>query len=451
MSDFSIGLSGIDAAQKALDIIGNNMANAATEGYHRQEVRLSPAYSSQTANELVGGGVNFEQATRIIDNLLEQQILSQNSNLEELSQQLKTMQTVEASFSEFSGGGGINAAIDNFFNSLQDLSAHPTETIWQNQVVSSADAMAGQFRMLYSTISGLQNQLKLEAGNVIEQVNRLASQIADLNDQIERLEITGTKANNLCDQRDQLITEMSKLIGVETYQRDYGVVDVSIGNIPLVSGVTAEAIECGLDKSGKLGIAVKGSFNYSTNFSGGKIGALLSLTNEQVGSVQDKLNLLAETIINEVNRIHIQGVGSFGSFTELADTTMASENIADFEPPVIDGTIYLRVTDTATGQTQRYAVDVDVSSDTLATIAAKISALTGLDASADSSKLRIIADSGYKFDFLPAVLEQPSTSNLTGTTDADDFCFWDLQRSDKSNLHLHGVSGRNGRQRDGYN
>ena len=73
------------------------------------------------------------------------------------------MQTVEGSFGEFSEGGGLNAAIDKFFNSLQDLCPHPGESIWQNQAVSSADAMAGQFRTLGSSLSGAAEST--EAGN----------------------------------------------------------------------------------------------------------------------------------------------------------------------------------------------------------------------------------------------------------------------------------------------
>jgi flagellar hook-associated protein 1 FlgK len=277
--------------------------------------------------------------------------------------------------------------------------------------------MAAQFRMLGSSLTALQGQLKLEAENVVEQVNNLSSTIAGLNDNIERLEIVGATANNLRDQRDQRIAELSKLVGVETYERDYGVVDVSVGNIPLVTGSTAVQLESGLNGAGELGIAIKGSFNYNTDIEGGKLGGILSLKNELVADAQNSLDDLAKAIINEVNQVHFQGVGSFGSFTELTGWKMSSDAVADFSAaggPVSDGTIYIRVTDTATGEAARYAIDVDASSDTLGTIAAKISAITGLSATGDSSKLCITAQSGYTFDFLPAVLATPSSSSLTG-------------------------------------
>lgn len=95
MSNFSIGLSGLNAAQKALDIIGNNIANAATEGYHRQRIELSPAYSTYTGGILLGGGVDFEGVTRVMDGLLEQEILRQASSLEHVSQEHTTLRMVE--------------------------------------------------------------------------------------------------------------------------------------------------------------------------------------------------------------------------------------------------------------------------------------------------------------------------------------------------------------------
>ena len=146
MSNYAIGMSGLDAAQKALSVIGNNVANAATEGYHRQRIELAPAYSVQSGPISLGEGVEVTGITRLIDNLLEQEILRQQSSLGHISQEVTTLQTIEDAFGEFSVAGGLNEVIDNFFNALQDLSAHPSESIWQNQAVTTAETMAAQFR-----------------------------------------------------------------------------------------------------------------------------------------------------------------------------------------------------------------------------------------------------------------------------------------------------------------
>jgi len=125
MANYDIGISGLEAAQRALDIIGNNLANAATEGYHRQRIELTPAYSSQIGPVLLGGGVNIAGITRMIDTLLEQEILREQSLLEAVSQEFITMRTVENAFGELTTGNSLRATIDEFFNALQDLSAHP--------------------------------------------------------------------------------------------------------------------------------------------------------------------------------------------------------------------------------------------------------------------------------------------------------------------------------------
>ncbi len=416
MDSYSIGISGLDAAQKALATIGNNIANAATDGYHRQRINLTPAYASQVGSVLLGGGVDFAGVTRMIDNFLEQEILRQQSSLGQICSELDTLRTVETAFGELSTeDGGLSATIDKFFNALSDLSAHPGEIIWQNQLISDAETMAGKFRILGDFLSDLETQIILEAENTIEQINTLTTRIAELNDKIEKIEVTGGQTNNLRDQRDQCIAELSELISVETQAREFGVVDVTAGGIFVVAGSSATELETGLDEDGNLGITIVDTANYSTNVQGGRVGGLVSLKNNILAEIHNDLDDLAAAIIQQINQYHVQGVGSDGSFTELTGWTMASENLADFDPPVTDGKIYIRVTNTTTAAITRHEIDVDVSTDTLTTIAAKIAAIDGLTASAASSKLHIQAETNYEFDFIPAVLPEPTVENLTGT------------------------------------
>jgi flagellar hook-associated protein FlgK len=414
MDSFGIGISGLNAAQKAFEIIGNNIANAATDGYHRQRINLTPAYSTQVSSIPLGGGVDVTGVTRLIDGLLQQEVFRQQSSLEQVSQELGTLSTVENAFGEFSGGGGLSAAIDEFFNALQDLSAHPSEAIWQSQAVAAAETMAAQFRTLGEFLVTLENQIALEAENAIEQVNALVSKTAQLNHNIKRQEIGGGQANNLRDQRDQCISELAKLISVETQSREYGIVDVNVAGIPVVTSTSAFELEVGLKADLGLGITVAGDSNYSIDVQGGRLGALLSLKNDLISDIHTDLDKLASAIIQQINQYHAQGAGSDGSFTELTGWPMINENLVDFDPPVSDGNIYLRVTNTSTSAVTRTAVPVDASTDSLTTIAAAITAITGLTASVSNSRLRIQADANYEFDFLPCVLPTPTNSDFTG-------------------------------------
>lgn len=425
MSDFSIGISGLDAAQRAIDIIGNNIVNAATEGYHRQNIELRPAYASQKGSILLGGGVEIASVARMVDVLLEREMLRQRSSLGQVSQELTTLQTIENVFGELATeDGGLNAAIDKFFSALQDLSVYPNEIIWQNQAVRDAQIMASQFRTLGEFLSDLEAQIVLDAENIIESINVLTSQIAELNDNIEKVEISGGQANNLCDQRDLCISKLSELVSLQTLSREFGVVDVTIAGIQVVAGDSAIELEVGTDENNDLGVSVAGVSNYSTDVQGGKLGALLTLKNEIVLDIHDKLDSLAKAIINQINQIHVQGLGSAGSFTELTGWAMTSEDLADFVTAVTDGALYIRITNTSTGAITREKIDIDADAggDSLTTIAAKINAISGspLTASVNSSnQLTITANTNYKFDFLPAVLPEPEAADISFSGSSD--------------------------------
>jgi len=417
MSDLSIGISGIEVAQKGLEIIGNNMANAATEGYHRQRVELSPYGGSES----VVGGVEITGITRLYDKLLELEILRQESLFGEISKEITTLRTIENSLGELSSeGSGLNAAIDKFFNSLNELSAHPSEIIWQEQVISDAESMSNQFRTLGDYLTTLEAQIMLEAADVVEQINSLSIQVAELNTSIRNGQIAGGDTNNLLDQRDQYISELSELIKIETIARDYGVVDVNISGIPIVMGSSYIELETGLDDNSKLGITIKDEANYFTDLEGGGLGGLLSLKNSIINDIHNDIDSLAGAIVQQINDYHVQGVGSEGSFTQLTGWTNSSEDLSDFSS-VSAGYMYIRVTDTNADTITRTAIPVnqDASSDTLTEIAQYITTnVTGVTSSVTTSnnKLTIMAATNYEFDFIPAVLSSPTSSTLTGAS-----------------------------------
>ena len=426
MDSFSIGLSGLDAAQKALDTIGNNIANAATPGYHRQRISLTPARTSQVGSLVLGGGVDVAGVFRMIDRLLEQELLRQQSSLGQVSQEFTTLRTVETAFGEFSAGGGLSTVIDEFFNKLQDLSANPAVSRCQTDAVSAAEAMAYRFRTLGEFLTALENEIKLEAENAIEQINTLTNRIAELNSNIERIEITGGQANNLCDQRDRYITELSELIGVQTQAKEHGVVDVNAGGTPVVTGPYTTELEVSLIGGAKLGISAAGVYNYITNVEGGRLGGLLSLRNELISEIRTDLNTLASAIIQQINQYHVQGVGSYGSFTStgLTGWAMTTEDLSSISG-ITDGEVYIRITNTDTKVITRELIDIDADDndagcDTLTEVKDAINAFTGVTASLNSSnQLTITAAAGYKFDFLPCVLPKPKTADISFSGSSD--------------------------------
>lgn len=416
MDSFSIALSGLDAAFKGLDIIGNNVANATTEGFHRQRVEFVPACSVRVGDLILGGGVETAQISRLLDRFVEQQLIQQWSSSGQVSQELTVLRTVESAFGEISDQGTLGTAIDSFFAALSHLSSQPASTVYQDEVVNAGQALSNQFRISGEVLNRVDNDVLLEARSTVEQINVLINQIAELNGKIKNLELGGGQANDLRDQRDGRICKLAELVGIETVEREYGVVDVVVGAIPVVTAANPLELQVDLQAGGLLGLSAAGAQNWTTQVEGGRLAGLFALKNELLLNIRADLDSLAAAIIQQVNQYHVQGVGPDGSFTELCGWRMASENLADFDPPVSNGVVYIRVIDQTTGAISRYQIPVDASTDTLSSIADYIdNNITGLSASADLSRLRIQADPGYKFDFLPAVLPEPTASTLSGT------------------------------------
>jgi flagellar hook-associated protein FlgK len=154
----------------------------------------------------------------------------------------------------------------------------------------------------------------------------------------------------------------------------------------------------------------------NTSLQGGSIGALLSLRNSIVKDLHTDLDVLATTLIQTVNDCHVQGVGSFGSFSDLTGWANGSDTLSDLTG-VTAGYTYIRVTNTATGEVTRTRVPVmqDASSDTLTEVAQYITAnVANLTASVGGgNELYLTAASGHTFDFLPQVLAEPVSSDIS--------------------------------------
>lgn len=412
MSNYQIGISGIHAAQKALTIIGNNIANAATEGYHRQDIKLVPAAESYTNGIMVGQGVDYSGVVRKIDAVLESEILRQGSTLSEMEQRLEMLKTIESAFGELTTGG-LSTAMDEFFASFGDLSLNTDDVNLQSEVLSKAQTLVTYMNNLSTAVSNMNEMAFSESLSTTDRINLLAKQIAELNQEIYNQKIRGHDSNNTLDQRDALIKELSGLIGVRTYTRDNGMVDIIASDVSLVIGSQYTEVEVGLvnnDGMYELGLRPSGTDTYDTRVSGGTLGGLFELYNTIISDIQDRLDTQAAIIISETNKLHVQGVGQDGSFTNLMGWTMNSSNVSEFEPPVTPGEFYVRVTDTS-GRTVSHSITVTPTS-TMGEIAAALAAIPGLNDNTGitGGRLQIVANTGYTFDFLPGVRTTPSAT-----------------------------------------
>lgn len=408
MGSYDIGISGFNAAQRALDIIGNNIANAATEGYHRQEIDLKSKNEVLIGGFPVGQGVNFARVVRVIDHLLDNEIVNQESSFSLISKELDTLKVMENAFGELSTSG-LSRAMDNFYDTLHYLSSDPNDANLQHAVVTSAESLTYQFRSLGGVLNGIQDSIHADAVKTVERINLIASQISELNGEVSSAIARGMDPVNTLDHRDQLVTQLSRLTGVTVFKRENDSIDISLGNFSLVSGSTYSNMQLNLVGNGDsidFSLSPAGSTVSISSISGGQLGGLFSLRNDIVKEVQSQLDNVATTMMTDINKIHTQAVGSSGSFTTLT-SQMMPDALSDFSP-ALGGTnaeeVIIRVTDSG-GTVTTTVINIDASAtttDTMTSIAAQFDAIADISSSIDSAgKMVITATGGAQFDFLP--------------------------------------------------
>lgn len=415
MMNLSIGLSGIDVAQRALELIGTNIANASTEGYHRQDLQISPM-DFNNAGLRSSGGAQVVGVRRTVDLLLEQEVYRQETGLGQANNVLATLEMIETALGDI-GSGNLSQSIQEFFLSLSELSADPSSTALRGQAIWSADQMASQFRSLSQFLGDIEQHLLIKSQDMAGQANSLLTQISELNQETMDVVNRGGTGNLLKDRRDEAIRQLSQIIPIrlEGVMDPTGQVTVVAWGATLVLGSRAAGLEVGQTDGTQLGVGVVGADSLDASARGGSLGAMLELKNQVIPGIRGQLDALATQIMNSVNALHVQGVGTAGSFTQLAGAVSHSGAVSEFVPPVRDGQLSIRVIDDATGDWTRHTIDI-AATDTLAAVAAKIDALAGLDAGVESGCLAIRGAAGYSFDFLPTLAVEPANPDITGTS-----------------------------------
>ncbi len=418
MLNFSISLTGLDVVQSAIELIGTNMSNAGSEGYHRQDPIIRPLCLN-TYGVVCIGGAEITEVRRMINDLLEMEIVRQQSSLGQASEELTILETLESAFGELDTEG-MDVAISHFFDSLTELTSQPDSQPLREQVVWAADGLAGQFRNIGRFIDDVMEQVHLQARQYVEQVNSLTNEISDLNKQVTAVSLRGGSANMLRDRRDQAIKELADLMSLQVTS-GIGLAEtttVSADGMQVVTGTSVMTLELQTTSDGKLGISPEDSATCYTSLSGGRLAGLLALNNDILADIRSSLDTLARQIITEVNQLHIQGVGKDGSFDDLTGVTVSAETLDEWTLDVEAGSFFIRVIDTNTGSVTRHEIAVDPATDTVATIQGDLDAIANISASIVNAALHIEAGAGYQFDFLPAVSSQPLADNITGTADA---------------------------------
>lgn len=411
--NFSIGLTGINAASRAIELIGTNLANAATEGYHRQELKFSSLQLGGQGNMVSTGGVEIEDTLRGYDVLLEREHLRQQPIVGQARQEMTALTSIEAVLGQVEGDP-ISHSIQEFFGALGQLASDPNSLAYAQQTVWTADALANDLRSAAEFLSQMKDQTFRQAKSLIAEVNVRSEAVAKLNGEIDLSIRRGISANLLKDQRDQAITEMAELadVYVTNLVSEDGQIDVQAWGTPLVVSERYMPMEIGLARDELMGIGPEGQNALSTSARGGEIGGLMTLYNEIIPDLEDRLDTLAREVMLQINNHHVQGLGTTGSFQELDGVPVDySSQLGDWEFPAIeDGAFSIRVHDPAGGFSVH---DVEVfRTDTLDDLIDRINrsfalADTPVDSHIRATKgtignLKIECTThGWTFDFVP--------------------------------------------------
>ncbi|MFD0673637.1 flagellar hook-associated protein FlgK [Cohnella sp. GCM10027633] len=278
--------------QVALQTTGHNVANANTVGYSRQTVNMVASkpmeaigMTKSTAPGQLGTGVEFSSITRIRENFLDGQYRNENQSLGSYSIQLDTLTKLETIVNEPSDSG-LRSVLDKFWNSWHDLSENPEDLTARKLVRETARALTDAFNQTSRQLEDLRSDLSENIGVKVAQMNTSVQTIAELTQQIRRIEAYGDNANDLRDQRDVLVDELSKMANVKVLETSDSY-QITMGNQTLVDNDTPAV----LTEDGVIG-------SFGTDLTGGEIYGMIRSRDQFVVDYQNQLNTLVNGMVN---------------------------------------------------------------------------------------------------------------------------------------------------------
>lgn len=310
-------------SQTGLQTVSHNIANKNTEGYSRQRLDIQSTPPTGLGRVQIGTGAKTQAVTRINNPHLEKQIQMESSKLGFGEGKVSYLDRVEQVFNE-QVNKGLNHYMSEFFNSYRELSNYPESLPIRTQVKETALHLTQDFHRVNTQLKTIQEEIDGEIKVQLEEINRITEEIADLNQKIEAVEITGSKANDHRDRRDLLIKNLGEKINIKHAEVDKGKVNVTLGNtVTLVSGYdsmklsAASTPEQGNKRVGNVDIMFQMSrdgqpFRVTDQVKGGKLGGMLEVRDEVINSFLNKVDDLAFTFAKAVNDAHASGFDQKG-------------------------------------------------------------------------------------------------------------------------------------------
>ncbi|WP_337013548.1 flagellar hook-associated protein FlgK [Pantoea sp. AS142] len=337
MNLFNIAQSGLSAAQAALNVVGNNLSNAMTDGYSRQNIILGEAGGRATGYGFFGYGVQTNDVKRSYDGFLNNQVRGANAQFEGLNGRYEQLTQIDDMFGD--NTNNISVTMGNMFGAMEKMSSDPANAAARQEVYSQFKAIANQYRTNSDTLKGLEKSTNTKISQAVSDINGCAKQLANLNKEIAKVQASsGTLPSDLMDQRDQVLGQLSGLTGIKVNENSTtGCVDVTLANgYSLVNGedVCELKAQPAADDPNKLVVAYTNNAGDDMlldddTLSTGTLGGLFKFRNTDLKDAENQLNQLALKMASKFNQVNQAGYdqnGDAGSAIFSLDDPQAIAN-----------------------------------------------------------------------------------------------------------------------------
>jgi flagellar hook-associated protein 1 FlgK len=333
--------------KNALEVTGHNVANVNTPGYSVQKTVFEPTRPVPMSYGIVGGGVDTAEIVRTYSQFLNDQLNDKNRLASAWDAKQQILALVEAAFNE-SDNTGINELLSEFWGSWEDLANNPSGLAERAGLVAKATTLTEAFREKAIQLSALQGDLDASIHTAVQEVDRYAQQVADLNEKIVAMETEDFHANDFRDQRDLILEKLSELIPIDYLENARGSVSVFLpGGYPLVENTTAWNLDTELDEYNSLRVIWSGSTDVTSRLDQGKLGGWLEMRDSIIPKYQEALNGVAAHLANMVNTVHRQGIdgngdagGDFFTYQPGFSIIPAAENMGNATFPGLNPRFY---------------------------------------------------------------------------------------------------------------
>jgi len=403
------------ADQIAMQVIGQNIANANTPGYIREEVELSPAPTQRVGGLLMGLGVQVDAVVQKIDLFLEERLRGAVSDKSSAETRESTYIQLEQLIGEL-GDTDISTAMTSFFNSVSEILNQPEDISVRNLAVLNGTTLAQEIRRLTQRVGEVRADVNERVKQTADDINRLIEEVRSLNVKIAATEggdVSKSDAVGLRDQRLVALEDLAKLIDIHVREQPNGAVTVYIGGDYLVAEGVSRPVEVVLEANRGLTAAYVhlAETDLRLDPSGGELHGLLVARDDVLGGFLDQLDNFAGTLAYEFNKIYSSGQGLSG-YTELTSQAY----VTDPDRPLDDAGLKFTPTN-GSFQVLVYDKDAKVTHTTDVLVS-----LNGVDPDAETT-LNDLVEQLNQIDGISAEVTVDGRLTLRTTSAVDEFSF----------------------------